>query len=222
MIGYASPSVVAPRRFSPTSIALIVAGHAALLALVVSAKMDIVPKIPFGPTILIPIENPVPPEPTPPLDPKPTTQPRSHPAQPTTLRPIVDGLPPIGTAPGGETIIPTGPFTSGEVILDPPPLPHRVLHRVASLATPERLLRPPYPLSKQRLGEEASLSLRLTIGTDGRVTAVEAAGPADPVFLAAARRHILANWRYRPATDDRSAVATVLTVQLSFKLDDAG
>ena len=218
MLGYASPSVVAPRRFSPTSIALIVAGHAALLALVVSAKMDIIPKAPFGPTILIPIEDPIPPEPSP----KPTTQPRSHPTQPTTTRPIVDGLPPIGTIPGVETSIPTGSFTSGEVILDPLPLPHKVLHRAATLSTPERLLRPPYPLSKQRLGEEASLSLRLTIGADGRVTSVEAAGPADPVFLAAARRHILAYWRYRPATDDGSAVATVLTVQLSFKLDDAG
>ena len=222
MLGYTSPSVVAARRFSPTSIALIVAGHAALLALVVSAKMDIIPKQIFDPTIVIPIPEPTPPPPIPATDHKSTALPQSTQAHPTTTRPIVDELPIIGTAPGGEVTVPTGPFPGGNVILDPPPLPHAVVHRKPALLTPESDLRPPYPLSKQRLGEEASLSLRLTIGTDGRVTSVDAVGPADPVFLAAARRHILAYWRYRPATDDGSAVATVLTVQLSFKLDDAG
>lgn len=64
--------------------------------------------------------------------------------------------------------------------------------------------------------------LRLTIAANGRVTSVEPAGPSDATFLAAARRHILAHWRYRPASEDGAAVATALTVQLSFKLNDAG
>jgi protein TonB len=50
------------------------------------------------------------------------------------------------------------------------------------------------------------------------VTGVEAVGPADPVFLAAARRHLLAHWRYRPATEDGRAVATSTLVTLRFEL----
>lgn len=220
MLGYASPSTVASRRFSPTSIALIVAGHAGLLALVISARMEVLPKIPSEPTIYIPIPDPVPPPPKPPTAEKPTARTETPSNQPTVTPPIVPNLPLIGTTPGGEVTVPTNPFPGGEVIIPSPPQPREIVRRAATLATPDSRLRPPYPLSKQRLGEEASLALRLTIGADGRVTAVAPAGPADRVFLAAARRHILANWRYRPATEDGAAVATVITVQLSFKLSD--
>lgn len=220
MLGYASPSTVASRRFSPTSIALIVAGHAALLALVISSRMEVLPKSLTEPTIYVPIPDPVPPPPKPPTAERPSA-PSSIPGeQPTVTPPLVPDLPLIGGTPGEEVTVPTDPFPGGEVVIPPPPEPREIVRRAATLATPELRLRPPYPLSKQRLGEEASLALRLTIGADGRVSAVAPAGPADPVFLAAARRHILAHWRYRPATEDGAPVATVLIVQLSFKLAD--
>lgn len=220
MLGYASPSTVASRRFSPTSIALIVVGHAALLALVISARMEVGPKIDTRPMIFVPIPQRVPPPPKPPTAEKPSARTEAPSNQPTVTPPIVPNLPLIGSTPGGDATVSTDPFPGGEVVIAPPPQPREIVRRGATLATPESRLRPPYPLSKQRLGEEASLALRLTINADGRVTAVTAAGPADPVFFAAARRHILANWRYRPATEDGTAVATVLIVQLSFKLSD--
>ena len=52
------------------------------------------------------------------------------------------------------------------------------------------------------------------------MTAVEPLGRADSSFLAAARRHIIAQWRYRPATTDGRGVATTLVVSLRFRLDD--
>jgi len=64
--------------------------------------------------------------------------------------------------------------------------------------------------------------LALTIAPDGRVTAADPVGRVDPEFLAAARRHILAHWRYRPATDDGSAVGSLIIVTVSFRLDEAG
>ena len=82
-------------------------------------------------------------------------------------------------------------------------------------------MRPPYPTDKLRLEEEATLKLKLTIDARGRVTAVEPVGAADPSFLAAARRHIIRAWRYKPATEDGRAVSTTLVVTLRFVLDDA-
>lgn len=148
MLGYASPSIVAPRRFSPTAIAFIVGGHAALLALVVSAKMEFIPTTPFGPTILIPIAEPIPPEAAPRTDAKPTTQPRPQAERPTATVPLVADLPIVGAPSAGELIVPTGPFLPNEVIFEPPPLPLKVVRRPAALVTPDSRLRPPYPLSK--------------------------------------------------------------------------
>lgn len=85
--------------------------------------------------------------------------------------------------------------------------------------TPEADIKPPYPQSKLRNEEEAVLRLKLTIDSRGRVTAVEPVGRADPVFLAAARRHIAARWRYRPATEDGRAIASSTVITLRFELN---
>jgi protein TonB len=39
------------------------------------------------------------------------------------------------------------------------------------------------------------------------------------VFLGAARRHLLAHWRYKPAMQDGRAVATSIVITLRFQLD---
>ena len=66
-------------------------------------------------------------------------------------------------------------------------------------------LKPPYPASKLASEEEAVSGCRLTIDERGRVIAVEPLGRADPAFLDAARRHLLAHWRYKPAIEDGRA-----------------
>ena len=78
MLGYASPSPVAARRFSPTSIALILGGHAALLALVVSARTELIPRTIFDPIKVITIADPAPPPPPPPAETRHTTIPTRH------------------------------------------------------------------------------------------------------------------------------------------------
>jgi protein TonB len=60
----------------------------------------------------------------------------------------------------------------------------------------------------------------LTIDPRGRVIAVDPVGAADPSFLAAARRHILKAWRYKPATEDGIAVPSTTVISLSFRLED--
>jgi protein TonB len=68
-------------------------------------------------------------------------------------------------------------------------------------------------------GEEADLQLKLTIDANGRVVAVEPIGRADPVFLAAARRHLIARWRFAPATEGDRAIPSTTLIMLRFRLD---
>ena len=86
-------------------------------------------------------------------------------------------------------------------------------------ATPSGLIEPPYPDDKRRAEEEATLRLKLTINERGRVVAVEPLGRADRSFLDAARRHLLAHWRYKPATEDGKAVASSTVITLTFRLE---
>lgn len=63
------------------------------------------------------------------------------------------------------------------------------------------------------------LRLKLTIDARGRVIAVEPVGRTDPAFLDAARRHLLAHWRYKPATAKGQAVASSAVITLRFELN---
>jgi protein TonB len=93
------------------------------------------------------------------------------------------------------------------------------VHHDARLLTSPADLKPPYPESKVLSGEEATLHLRLTISDTGRVTAVDSVGPADRVFLDAARRYLVAHWRYQPATEDGRPVSSSIVINLRFLLD---
>jgi protein TonB len=86
--------------------------------------------------------------------------------------------------------------------------------------TPAHLVEPPYPPSKLLAEEEAALRLKLSIDQRGRVVAVDPVGSVDRTFFQAARRHILANWRYRPATEDGRAIASSTVITLRFTLED--
>ena len=91
----------------------------------------------------------------------------------------------------------------------PQPMPLSGRSSAPQLLTPASELKPPYPPSKLLSEEEATLKLRLTIDERGRVVAVEPVGRADPAFLDAARRHLLAHWRYKPASEDGRAIASI-------------
>lgn len=210
---------IAQRRSAPHLMLLIIAGHVALIAAVMSAKMDLPERIwnPPTPIDLIPL-----PEPPPPNQPPPPTQPNPSPST-VTRTPAIVPVPQPPTDRLDPTPVPSLPITGtiGPMPNPPPrdaptPAPVRVGPR---FATPPGAVRPPYPASKIQSDEEAVLKLRLSIDPRGRVAAVEPIGRADPTFLAAARRHLLAHWRYRPATEDGRAVAASTVITLRFELD---
>ena len=215
---YASTPGFVDQQPHPRTLFLIIAGHVALIAVVMAAKMDLPARILNRPIVvqLIPEPTPPDPEPQPPHDPttkaQPTT-PKTEVKIAATQHQTIDTTPsndpfpfPLGN--GADPVGP-GPTIAADPVRTGP-----------RFATPASELQPPYPESKRRLEEEATLKLRLAIDPAGRVTSVDPVGTADRTFLDAARRHILAHWRYKPATQDGRAIASSTVITLRFELDD--
>jgi len=191
------------------------------LAVAMSVKEALPPIVKDGPITIykVPIDKPPPPIPPETKQPKTSTntttsrENHSQPQVPTRTEPQV----PLGGAPGLGSSGGTG--TSQLPPLPPlPPAPPVGISRGATLLTPPADLRPPYPQSKLIAEEEATLKLRLTIDEQGRVVAVDPVGRADPVFLASARRHLMAHWRYKPAMKDGQPIPTSIVISLRFEL----
>ncbi len=194
---------------------LIIVGHALVIGAVMTAKMALPPRT-YSPiqVDLIPEQIP-PPENQPPrrqhqqlhsqVDQAVTVLPTAESvileANPTSMPPFNPGL-----------VSDFGPVADGTTRAEPVRTQPRFI-------TPGPDIKPPYPQSKLVFGEEAVLHLKLSIDARGRVTAVEPVGAVDPVFLAAARKHLIAHWRYWPASEDGRPVATSTTITLRFQLD---
>jgi protein TonB len=227
MLAYAANRpVAAERRQSPHALLGIVAGHVAVVAIMMSIRMDLPTKIKDTPLVvdLLRADDPPPPPAAPDKQPQTPAPPRPSafdPPQP--LVPVPTPTPDIAMRPVpppsfdaviGPDIQPLRPKVDPAPVLVPDPL-----RTAARLLTSASDLRPPYPESKLASGEEAVLRLRLTIDASGRVLAVEPVGRADGAFLAAARRHLMARWRYRPASEGGRAIGSSIVVSLRFQLE---
>lgn len=221
MLAYAADMPrTAQRTGSPKAMILIVAGHALVIAAVLTAKPEIIDRVISRPPIVFNVPVPPPPKPVPEADPQPQ-RPITQPSFIDQERPIIDMEQP--TAFQIETgssiadigaVIGSGPIT----VIDPPK--HVPVMTGPRLATSEGSLKPPYPLDMRRLEKEATLRLKLTIDARGRVIAVDPVGEANASFLEAARKHILKAWRYKPAMEDGVAIPSSTVISLSFRLED--
>jgi protein TonB len=99
-------------------------------------------------------------------------------------------------------------------IVPPPP----VLTNASSDSRYARDVQPPYPPALERLEIEGSVTVRIQIGIDGRVTAVELVKTDDPGFFAATRDWALKRWRFKPATRDGEPVISWLTRTVHFRI----
>lgn len=219
MLAYAADRRPAGRTVSPQTLVLVVVGHAALLALVMTARGDLPLPRQFNPIDIVFVDPLKPPPPEP--QPNPPRQPvRSLADRPVILVPVPLPNPVPFDASPQPTTLPTPDIGPGTVKPQPLPPTPAVVRKAPRFATPPDSVRPPYPEIKRRLEEEADLRLALDIDPRGRVVAVDPAGAADPIFLDAARRHILRYWRYQPASEGGRPVASRITVTLHFRLDE--
>src|SRR5688500_11255445 len=106
MLAYAAENPrPAGRAGSPKALTLIVAGHAVLIAAVMTAKMDVTRILPTKPPILV---N-VPPPPTPPVEPE--VKPQVEPQVPQAT--FIDRVPPVVPM---EPVVPNIPIQDGPMV----------------------------------------------------------------------------------------------------------
>ena len=116
-------------------------------------------------------------------------------------------FPPIGEGLGGG---------GGIEAIDPP---HHAIETGAKFdpryATS---LQPGYPPGAMRQNLEGSVTLRVLIGADGRVKAVEPVRFSDDAFLKATREHALRKWRFTPATRDGAPIESWREMTVRFEM----
>lgn len=168
----------------------------------------------------ITLEKPKPPEPQP--DAKPQDQPSK-----TVIAATDSPLPPLSQDPPvgrtDEPYVPpagTGTGTVTPQIIDPPVQPPKLVlaqldQRYAGLFQPD------YPARAQREGIEGVAVVRVLIGADGRVKAVELVSADDPAFFEATKRRALAKWRFKPATRGGVAEESWKEMRVRFEIKNA-
>ena len=203
-----------------------VGGAVAVHALVIGAFL-LIPKeviAPYVPTILIGRAIPLDPPPPEAEKPQPPSRTPLQPArdpQPSRPDATID-LPPTG----GEMVLGESGSGegqgSGEVVLPPPPPPPHEPALVEPRIDPRALaaFQPDYPAAMIRLALEGTVTVRVAVAADGRVTGIERLSATDDAFWIATQRHALRKWRFRPATRDGEAVASSKILTVHFRLTD--
>lgn len=177
--------------------------------------VGLVPRIvhreePKGP-IVLQVENEHPRPTVKPVEIKPVDLPTT-----TTLEippPRIDIAPDASPPPVGGEI-----KTSPTVIAPPAP----ATPDTAAAAIGGTHTTPPYPSLARKLGEQGQVQLRLTISPQGVVTAAEVVKTSGFADLdQAAVSWVLANWKYKPATQAGSPVASTANALVVFSLKTA-
>lgn len=147
----------------------------------------------------VPLPKPTPPDPQPDARPQPDQR-QDRITAPETPLPPLQRDPVIGV-PTDPYVPPTGSGAdTGPAIPVDPPAPPPKLVRAELDPRYAGAFQPDYPASEQRREIEGMVRVRVLIGTDGRVKAVELVSTDSPGFFEETRRRALARWRFKPAT----------------------
>lgn len=101
-------------------------------------------------------------------------------------------------------------------IVEPPPPLFRAATRDPRFA---RDFQPDYPSGLLQKEIEGSASIRVLIGTDGRVREAQVVSASHPDFGKAAVKQALRSWRFRPATRGDVAVEDWQTLSVRYTID---
>lgn len=78
---------------------------------------------------------------------------------------------------------------------------------------------PVYPAGQLRLEREGVVSVRVLIGSDGRVKEIELIDSPHVDFWTATRKQALQKWRFTPATKDGKPFESWLTLKVRFEIN---
>lgn len=210
----------AQKRSSPKSLAMVIALHAAVFAAVVMIKSPQFIRDRFGRTevTFVPINPDPPPEPQRPVE---HATPQSRPTVIDQTDPVVQTNPDnsMQVASGENVTRFVEDSGGGDRVLPPPPPPP---FRRAADFDPRyaNALQPPYPATEERAQRDGVVRVRVTIGPDGRVTAVERLTATSDAFWRVTEQQALRHWRFRPATLDGRPVEDSKVVTLNFRIAD--
>lgn len=206
---------------TPRSKGLILAGtvHAAIIAAVIAMPGIEIPERLNGPFIATPIPKPQPPEPVI-EDNKPEVKVAPQTRQTAPDRPIIK-LPSaplneyaeikLGTGSGGAGI--EIPFEAIKIAPDPVIVGARLKTRYAGQFQPD------YPVGQLRSEREGEVSVRVLVGTDGRVKQIELIESPHVDFWNATRKQALNKWRFTPATKDGKPFESWMTLKVRFEIN---
>lgn len=206
---------------SPFSLTIVIALHGAAIAALMLAKMEYV-RMPIGSMKVykVPLKDPPPPEEIKPAETKPVES-RIETVPPVIERPIFEDVVIAEPKPADPIIFDQGPVGPAPPVAQPQPAPQpkpEPVRTEAQIDSRSRL-QPPYPASEERAEVTGSVTILITIGTDGRVKAVEKVRAANEAFYRATEQQALRHWRFKPATVDGKPVESRKTMTVHFRLD---
>ena len=209
---------------TPRSKGLILAGavHAVIIAAVVAMPGIEVPKTFDGPIFAFPVPAEKPPEPV-----VEQQKPEVEIARPTrqtlpdrvTIEPHPD--PVIPTSNYGDRKIKNGSGGIGDAIrIEPIKIaPDPVMIDASLNRRYADDFQPAYPLGQLRREREGTVSVRVLVGTDGRVKDIQLIDSPHEDFWSATRKQALGKWRFTPATEDGKPVESWMTLKVLFQIN---
>lgn len=206
----------------PVAALFAVALPAALVLAVALSPMIVIdePTTSTPPWKSITLPKPKTPEPQP--DKPQAPAPQKQFTAPSSPLPPVAQDPPMAPVREPDAALPAGTGAGPSLTADPPmqaAKPKLVLATLDSRFA--GAFQPDYPARAQREGIEGVAVVRVLIGTDGRVKAVELVSTDDPAFFEATKRRALSKWRFKAATRGGVAEESWKEMRVRFEIKNA-
>ena len=217
------------RGLSPVGLGVAIAINGGLLALAIMTATTVVRgpvDKPFEATA-IPIDPPPPPiDEVKPVervvtDPAPAPLPVVPPAPYPVPGPVIESTDVIPPAPPPPVPLPTTPsgVGTGTPVTVATPLPVLVEASVDPRYRAD--FQPDYPAFERNIGRDGVVVVRVLVGSNGRVSAIEPVRATSDAFFDATKKRALSKWRFRPATRDGVAIESWRQMTVRFTMQDS-